>query len=39
LGAKNLLFGGKGKKQVPRCARDDKRYKMSLHCASLKTNT
>jgi hypothetical protein len=30
LGARNLLCGGKGKKQVPRCARDDKRYKMSV---------
>ena len=34
LGARNLLFVGSQKKQIPRSARDDKRYKMSPCSAS-----
>src|SRR5271157_4755630 len=34
LGARNRLFRG-AENQIPRCASDDKHYKMSLYCASL----
>ena len=30
FGREGSAFRGGGKKQIPRCARDDKRYKMSL---------